>query len=93
MSKGEWQERAACRGVDLEVFFPHLEPGRKVGDQQSAKVDRAKAFCFDCPVSRQCLTLALTAEGGRHESHRFGVFGGLTPAERAALRPNLRETA
>ncbi len=93
MSKGEWQERAACRGVDLEVFFPHLEPGRKAGGHVAAKVARAKAFCFGCPVSLQCLTLALEAEGNSGESRRYGIFGGLTPAERAALRPNMRETA
>ncbi len=93
MSSGEWQERAACRDVDLEVFFPNLEPGRKIGDQVSAKVARAKAFCGDCPVSSQCLGMALAAEGDSSESRRYGIFGGLTPAERAALRPNLRETA
>ncbi len=93
MSKGEWQERAACRDADLEVFFPNLEPGRKVGDRLSAQVEQAKAFCRACPVHRQCLELALSAEGGRAESLRFGVFGGLTPNERAALRPDVRETA
>ncbi len=93
MSKGEWQEQAACRGVDLEVFFPHLEPGRKLGDHLSAKVARAKSFCHVCPVRQQCLALALTAEGASAEGLRFGVFGGLTPNERAALRPKMRETA
>lgn len=45
----------------------------------------AKAVCDTCPEKRECLTMALRAEVGEPVSLRFGIFGGMTPAERAAL--------
>ena len=45
----------------------------------------AKEVCGTCPERQGCLTMALRAEVGEPVSLRFGIFGGLTPAERAAL--------
>ena len=47
----------------------------------------AKAICATCPecVQVACLRMALDVEGNRSRNGRYGVFGGKTPAERAAI--------
>jgi hypothetical protein len=42
-------------------------------------VEAAKAVCAECPAQPECLALGMSAE--------FGIFGGLTPAERDRLDP------
>jgi transcription factor WhiB len=46
---------------------------------------RAKAICETCPVRLHCLAFAL------ERKERYGVWGGLTEKERAALSPAERE--
>ena len=65
-----WRYRAACRGADLEVFFP--------GRGESA--EPARQFCALCPVRQPCLQFALS-HGIVH-----GIWGGLTERDRRALR-------
>ena len=65
-----WRERAACRGTDLEVFFP--ERGEAAGP--------ARRVCAACPVRQPCLDYAIT----NRITH--GVWGGLSERERRALR-------
>ncbi len=65
-----WRELAACRGADLEVFFP--ERGESAGP--------ARQVCAACPVRQPCLDYAIT---NRIVS---GIWGGLTERERRALR-------
>ncbi|MEW6153537.1 MAG: WhiB family transcriptional regulator [Actinomycetota bacterium] len=74
-----WQERAACKGPQAEVFFPppHLE--RK--DERELRERRAKAICATCPVRRPCLDYALRIR----EPH--GIWGGLNELERKQLIP------
>lgn len=55
-----WRKRAACLGVDPNVFV--LDNG-----QSSAP---AKAFCFACTVTAECLEFGQTAR-------LSGVFGGV----------------
>jgi WhiB family transcriptional regulator, redox-sensing transcriptional regulator len=71
----DWRERASCRDHDRELFF-------RIGSAAPAleQFSRAKAVCVRCPVTRQCLSLAL--DGGQD----FGIWGGMTPQERRALR-------
>ncbi|MBY8879687.1 WhiB family transcriptional regulator [Actinacidiphila acidipaludis] len=71
----EWQDRAACRDEDPELFFP-------VGTSGPAllRIEEAKAVCHRCPVMEQCRRLAL--ESGQDS----GVWGGLTEEERRAAR-------
>jgi WhiB family redox-sensing transcriptional regulator len=64
-----WQEQALCAQTDPEAFFP--EPGRLA--------HAAKRICARCDVRAECLQHALT----HHEA--YGIWGGLTPNERAAL--------
>ena len=65
-----WQNLAACAEVDPELFFP-----------ESARASSGvKKFCAGCPVSDECLTVALS------ERIEFGVWGGLDFNERKKLR-------
>jgi WhiB family redox-sensing transcriptional regulator len=70
-----WRTNAACAGRGAQ-FFP--EPG-------IARIDYAKArlVCAACPVREQCLTAAMAAEGSADGRSRYGMWGGLTPDERA----------
>lgn len=73
---GRWQDRAACQGLDVELFFPLGTTGPAL-DQ----ANQAKAVCTGCPVSPQCLEWALA-------THQDGIWGGLTDDERRTLRRN-----
>jgi len=72
-----WTADGLCAQTDPDEFFP--EKG------QSDKTRAAKRICAMCPVAQQCLDEALAAEGDRSASHRFGVWGGYGPGERAEL--------
>jgi WhiB family transcriptional regulator, redox-sensing transcriptional regulator len=63
-----WRELAACRGTNLEVFFP--------GRGESA--GSARQICAACPVHQPCLDYAIT----NRITH--GIWGGLTERERRA---------
>jgi WhiB family redox-sensing transcriptional regulator len=65
-----WRELAACRGTDLELFFP--------GRGESA--GPARQVCAACPVRQACLDYAIT------NRIAYGVWGGLTERERRPLR-------
>ena len=75
----EVTRKARCAdGTDPDEWFP-------VSSQpESARREAAAAItvCGACPVRDQCLSLSLRHWGiGQH-----GIWGGLVPAERAALR-------
>lgn len=70
-----WMDRAACAGMDVEWFFT---------DSLAAV---AKDVCARCPVRVQCLDYASDMQPRGTGDH--GVWGGTTPAERAA-RPGPR---
>jgi hypothetical protein len=70
-----WQHDAACQeAADPDVFFP--------GKSDSGEA--AKQVCAGCPVTGECLEFALATMPAADRDH--GVYGGLTPAERARLR-------
>jgi WhiB family redox-sensing transcriptional regulator len=77
----DWRLHAACRPLDSELFFPD----RAV--YGSNDVARAKAVCRECPVRDLCLQAAIE---GRE---RVGIWGGLTPQERAQLHRRKRPVA
>ena len=66
-----WAKDAACLGYELNEFFT----------KDRRRVQQAKNVCARCPVRPECLDEALRAEDGA----RYGIFGGLTAAERADL--------
>jgi WhiB family redox-sensing transcriptional regulator len=70
----DYRNEALCRDFDPELWFPTDErPG-------SPGVEYARSLCALCPVRVDCLAESLA------RGDAFGVFGGLAPAERAALR-------
>lgn len=76
----DWQNQAACRNQPADAFFP-----RERSDGGSDQVRHAKAICRTCPVRRRCLQLALDYENDQPRVYRHGIWGGLTPRERARL--------
>lgn len=67
-----WRDEAACKEVDREMFFPEAQPsqidGRQTVMEQAREV--ASRFCRRCPVSRECVLMALETKSSG------GVFGG-----------------
>ena len=72
--RSSWVERARCRGMDVELFFPI-----GTGEAAQAQAERAKRVCAECPVRRECLEYALSS--GADD----GIWGGMTPQERRQL--------
>ena len=72
-----WRKRAACRGIDPEVFYP-------VSDEDA---EEAKAVCALCPVRQSCL------EFGLANREREGVWGGTTERERRRILRQRRKSA
>jgi WhiB family redox-sensing transcriptional regulator len=70
-----WRDRAACLGVDPELFFPIGTTGPAL-----IQTEEAKAVCHRCEVIGDCLSWAMDS---RQED---GVWGGLSGDERRALR-------
>lgn len=70
-----WADRAACRGMDTDLFYPI---GHGPGAYRATR--DAQRVCATCPVARQCLQYALLL----NDEH--GIWGGLTPEQRRALR-------
>src|SRR5512144_1189770 len=74
---GRWAEQAACRHEDPDLFFP---PEEEHGRYAVLRETLAKRICLTCPVLPECTAHALATD------ERYGVWGGLTPAERDRLR-------
>ena len=72
-----WRQRAACRGVDPDVFYP-------VSDEEA---EEAKSICRVCPVREACLEYALA------NRERDGVWGGATERERRRMIRQRRKSA
>jgi WhiB family transcriptional regulator, redox-sensing transcriptional regulator len=72
-----WRQRAACRGVDPDIFYPASEE----------EAEAAKAVCAVCPVREPCLEYALA------NRERDGVWGGATERERRRLVRQRRKSA
>lgn len=68
----EWLDDAACRGMDVNLFFPQ--------PNEHDKTRQALAACARCPVTAECLADAETS--GEHR----GIRGGLTVTQRDRLR-------
>jgi WhiB family redox-sensing transcriptional regulator len=64
-----WAARAACRGLDPELFFPAR--GQAAG--------QAKAVCAVCPVTAECAEYAAIVHQNK------GIWGGLSERQRRRL--------
>jgi WhiB family transcriptional regulator, redox-sensing transcriptional regulator len=69
----EWRDRAACRNVDPELFFPLTFSG-----PSQRQTEQALAVCTTCSVRSACLDWAI-ANDVVH-----GVWGGLSEDQRVA---------
>ncbi len=76
----DWRETASCAQQDLDLFFPVST----VGVVASRQIQAAKQVCAACPVQPACLAWALEV------GPEFGIFGGLTEAERRRVRSERR---
>jgi len=72
-----WQEQAACRNVNPDLFF----------EDSPEFVAAALEVCADCPVRSTCLEFALATH--QHD----GIWGGLTEGQRYTLRRRRQATA
>ena len=79
MSATTWRKRAACRGLDAEIFFP--------GTDEEVDAAEAKAICALCPVRQACLEHALASR------EREGIWGGTTERERRRIVRQRRKSA
>ena len=70
-----WQEAAACRSTDPEIFFPIGTTGTAI-----EQINKAKAICAICPVQEDCLQYALET------NQEAGLWGGYAEDERRRLR-------
>mgnify|MGYP006334725457 FL=1 len=76
MDHWAWQYEGACREVEPSVFF-HPEGER--GSARRRRDEAAKAICAACPVLQACRDHALAVR------EPYGVWGGMSEDERAAL--------
>lgn len=67
-----WQDRAACRGMNPELFFPERGEG--------VVVDAARAVCAGCEVAAECLEFAI------ENSEKSGIWGGYSERQRRRIR-------
>lgn len=70
---GAWLQRALCRGK------------RTWYDDGEADPELVRPICDRCPVRARCLAEALDFEAGVAISGRFGVWAGLTAAQRISV--------
>jgi WhiB family redox-sensing transcriptional regulator len=77
----DWRKRAACLGMEPEIFYPTYTYGRGLDEA----IDRAKEICRKCPVVSECLEDALSRPLKDTEG---GIWGGTTDRERRRLRRN-----
>lgn len=68
--KEEWMGRAACKGMDPDLFFPDRGESTK----------EAKALCLGCPVVKECLDYAV------RNREKQGIWGGTSERQRRRLR-------
>lgn len=67
----EWQKDAACRGMDINLFFPRR------GETKQTR--EAKKICESCPVINECREYSF--ELAQH-FETVGIFGGMATRNR-----------
>ena len=71
-----WQTFGACRNADGRLFF---HPAGERGSTRRRRDAAAKAVCATCPVLLLCRDQALRVR------EPYGVWGGLSEADREAI--------
>lgn len=75
--ENDWRLKAACRGMDPEMFF--TSDGFETKQERDEREVEAKSVCARCPVRAECLDYSIKA------GERYGVWGGLNELERRSL--------
>nr|WP_245194718.1 WhiB family transcriptional regulator [Kitasatospora phosalacinea] len=85
MDDNPWHNSAACRSDEAGLFFA---PSKEPTAARLAREEQAKRVCARCPVLLECREHALA------QPEPYGVWGGLTAAERRVVltRRRRRET-
>ncbi|WP_307804648.1 WhiB family transcriptional regulator [Streptomyces sp. VRA16 Mangrove soil] len=73
LSDWQWQERAACRGMNSATFF---SPTGERGRARREREEGARRICGRCDVADVCAATALA------RGETYGVWGGLSYDER-----------
>ncbi|ASY34803.1 putative WhiB-family transcriptional regulator [Streptomyces sp. Tu6071] len=79
-----WHAEAVCRRDEAGLFFA---PSKEPTAARLSREDAAKRVCADCPVRVECREHALV------QPEPYGVWGGLTAAERRVLLARRRRRA
>ncbi len=77
-----WNKRAACKGMDTNVFYPDPDT-----PDEEAEAAVAKAICASCSVREACLEYALA------KREKEGIWGGMTERERRRILRQRRKSA
>lgn len=77
---GDWAERAACRGMDLNMFFPSR------GEMTRTRERLLTKTCRSCPVLAYCRTYALRYP-------LVGWWGAMSEVERRQIRRERRQAS
>ncbi len=77
LSRPAWHERAACRGIGPEAFYP---PAGSRETTTTHLYRDARKVCETCPVVDEC------RDAGQSEAH--GMWAGESPSERRRARRN-----
>lgn len=72
-----WMDRAACKGMPIDTFFP----------DRGGKARAAIAVCATCDVRDDCLAFCLETPA----QFDTGVFGGTSPRQRRGMRTRRNE--
>ncbi|WP_431784572.1 WhiB family transcriptional regulator [Streptomyces chumphonensis] len=73
---GPWHSEAVCRRDEAGLFFA---PSKEPTAERLAREQAAKSVCARCPVLVECREHALL------QPEPYGVWGGLTAAERRVV--------
>jgi hypothetical protein len=72
----DWS-KGSCQGLDTNIFYD-VEEIRQASPERKAKMDRIRQLCTSCPIFEKCLEWGF-------ENESYGVWGGMTSAERDAV--------
>lgn len=79
LDSSPWMLQAECRYYPPDWWYPEWGEYDTVGA-------RAVRICRDCPVRRECLAEAFAH---RKKYGKYGIWGGLTPKQRASVLSRL----
>lgn len=76
-------EKAPCRGMPIESFYPVKVVTE--GKLTQTSTDDAEQICSSCPLSAPCLAIGLRTP----PKYDYGYRGRTTPKERAKIRQEI----